>query len=162
MLKQTHTKIRMMTYGALIAALYVALTYLAMALGLDKNAIQIRFSEALIVLAFITPAAIPGLYIGCLLANILTGCALWDILFGTLATLIGAVFARLLRKNKWLVPLPSVLSNMAIIPFVLIYAYGVEDAYPFLLLTVGIGEVISIYGLGMALIFALEKRNIFK
>ena len=155
-------RVKFICHAALIAAIYVLLTYLAAAMGLSSGAIQVRFSEALCILPYFTAAAIPGVTIGCLLANILTGCALWDILFGTLATLIGAVFARLLRKNKWLVPLPSVLSNMAIIPFVLIYAYGVEDAYPFLLLTVGIGEVISIYGLGMALIFALEKRNIFK
>ena len=155
-------RVKFICHAALIAAIYVLLTYLAAAMGLSSGAIQVRFSEALCILPYFTAAAIPGVTIGCLLANILTGCALWDLLFGTLATLIGAVFARLLRKNKWLVPLPSVLSNMAIIPFVLIYAYGVEDAYPFLLLTVGIGEVISIYGLGMALIFALEKRNIFK
>ena len=155
-------RVKFICHAALIAAIYVLLTYLAAAMGLSSGAIQVRFSEALCILPYFTAAAIPGVTIGCLLANILTGSALWDILFGTLATLIGAILARLLRKNKWLVPLPSVLSNMAIIPFVLIYAYGVEDAYPFLLLTVGIGEVISIYGLGMILLFALKKRKLFK
>ena len=155
-------RVNFICHAALIAAIYVLLTYLAAALGLSSGAIQVRFSEALCILPYFTSAAIPGVSIGCLLANLLTGCALWDVVFGTLATLIGAFFARLLRKKKWLVPLPSVLSNMAIIPFVLIYAYGVEDAYPFLLLTVGIGEVISIYGIGMLLLLALEKRKIFK
>ena len=155
-------RVRFICHAALIAAVYVLLTYIAAAMGLSSGAVQIRFSEALCILPYFTTAAIPGVTVGCLLANLLTGCALWDIVFGTLATLIGAIFARALRKRKWLVPLPSVLSNMAIIPFVLMWVYNAEEAYPFLLLTVGIGEVISIYGLGMLLLTALEKRKIFK
>lgn len=155
-------KVKLLTQGAIIAALYVLLTYLAAAMGLSSGAIQVRFSEALCVLPYFTPAAIPGLAIGCFLANFLTGCATWDILFGSLATLIGAVVARMLRKHKWLVPLPSVLANMIVVPPVLMYVYGAEEAYPFLVATVGIGEVVSIYGLGMLLFFALDKRkNIF-
>lgn len=155
-------RVKLICHAALIAAVYVLLTYLAAAMGLSSGTIQIRFSEALCILPYFTAAAVPGVTIGCLLANIFTGCAMWDIVFGTLATLIGAIIARMLKKYKWLVPLPSVLSNMAIIPFVLKLVYGAPDAYPFLLLTVGIGEVISIYGIGMVLLFALEKRNIFK
>lgn len=157
-----HKKIKFLTHAALIAALYVLLTYLAALMGLSSGAIQIRFSEALCILPYFTPAAIPGLTVGCLLANALTGSALWDVIFGSLATLVGAVLARLLRKRKWLVPLPSVLSNMAIVPPVLMLVYGAPESYPFLLLTVGIGEVISIYGIGMLLLHALEKRNLFK
>ena len=155
-------RVKFTCHAALIAALYVLLTYIAAAMGLSSGAVQIRFSEALCILPCFTPAAIPGVTIGCLLANTLTGCALWDVVFGTLATLIGAIVARLLRKFKWLVPLPSVLSNMAVIPPVLMFVYGVEDAYCFLLLTVGIGEVISVYGIGMLLLFALKKRKIFE
>ncbi len=155
-------RVRFICHAALIAALYVLLTYVAKIFVLDSGVIQVRFSEALCILPYFTAAAVPGVTVGCLLANIFTGCALWDIVFGTVATLIGAVLARTLRKNKWLVPLPSVLSNMAIIPFVLMYVYSAEEAYPFLLLTVGIGEIISIYGLGMLLLIALEKRKIFK
>lgn len=155
-------KVKLLTQGAIIAALYVLLTYIAAAMGLSSGAIQVRFSEALCVLPYFTPAAIPGLTIGCLLANFLTGGALWDVIFGSLATLIGAVCAYFLRKYKWLVPLPSVLANMIVVPPVLKWVYGVEDAYPFLVATVGIGEVISIYGFGMLLLFALNKRrNIF-
>ena len=152
-------KVKMLTQGAIIAALYVLLTYLAAAMGLSSGVIQVRFSEALCILPYFTPAAIPGLAVGCLLANFLTGSALWDVLFGSLATLVGAVCAYLLRKHKWLVPLPSVLANMIVVPPVLMYVYGAEEAYPFLVMTVGIGEVISIYGLGMLLLFALEKRK---
>ncbi len=154
-------RVKFICHAALIAAVYVLLTYIAAAMGLSSGAVQVRFSEALCILPYFTPAAIPGVTVGCLLANLLTGCALWDVLFGTFATLIGVIFARTLRKHKWLVPLPSVLSNMAIIPFVLMLVYNAEEAYPFLLLTVGIGEVISIYGLGMLLLTALEKRRIF-
>ncbi|MBQ4556133.1 MAG: QueT transporter family protein [Clostridia bacterium] len=154
-------RVKFICHAALIAALYVVLTYLAAVMGISSGVVQVRFSEALCILPYFTAAAVPGVTVGCLLANILTGSAALDIVFGTLATLIGAVLARILRKNKWLVPLPSIISNMAIIPPVLIIAYGAEEAYPFLLLTVGIGEVISIYGLGMVLLFALEKRRIF-
>ncbi len=152
-------KIKMLTRGAIIAALYVLLTYLAAIMGLSGGVIQVRFSEALCVLPYFTSAAIPGLAIGCLLANLLTGCALWDVLFGSLATLIGAIIARMLRRQKWLVPLPSVLSNMIVVPPILMYVYGATEAYPFLVATVGCGEIISIYGLGMLLLFALEKRK---
>lgn len=152
-------RVKFLCHAALIAALYVVLTFIAAALGLSSGVIQVRFSEALCILPYFTSAAIPGLTVGCLLANMFTGCALWDVVFGSIATLIGAVCAHLLRKHKWLVPLPSVLANMAIVPPVLKLVYGAPDAYPFLLLTVGIGEVISIYGLGMVLMFALEKRK---
>ena len=155
-------RVKFICHAAIIAAIYVALTYLAAAMGLANGAIQVRFSEAMCVLPYFTSAAVPGVTIGCLLSNLFTGCEALDIVFGTLATLIGALVARLLRKYKWLVPLPSVLSNMAIIPPVLMFVYHVEDAYPYLVLTVGIGEVISIYGIGMMLLYALEKRkNIF-
>ena len=79
-----------LTHAAAIAALYVVLTFLANAFGLANYAVQLRFSEALTILPFFTPAAIPGLFVGCLLSNIFTGAALPDIIFGSLATLIGA------------------------------------------------------------------------
>ena len=147
------------TKAALIAALYVVLTGVSAMFNLSSGVIQLRLSEALTILPIFTPAAIPGLFFGCALSNFLYGALPLDVLFGSIATLIGAVCAYLLRKHKWLVPLPSVLANMAIVPPVLKLVYGAPDAYPFLLLTVGIGEVISIYGLGMVLMFALEKRK---
>ena len=85
--------------GAIIAALYVVLTYLASAMGLSSGVIQVRFSEALTILPIFTPAAIHGLFVGCLLSNLLTGCALWDVVFGSLATLLGAIFTYLLRRS---------------------------------------------------------------
>lgn len=152
-------KTKTMTQAALIAALYVVLTFVANAMGLASGAIQIRLSEALTILPCFTPAAIPGLFIGCLISNILVGSVIWDIVFGSLATLIGAIGTHYLRKHKWLSPLPPIISNAVIVPFVLVYAYGVQDALPFLAFTVGAGEVISAGVLGMILLKSLEKHK---
>lgn len=146
-----------LTQAAMIAALYVVLTMIANAFGLASGAIQIRLSEMLSVLPYFTSAAIPGLFLGCLLSNVLTGCCLLDIVIGSLATLIGAVGAYLVRKYKWLVPLPNIISNTVLVPFVLIYGYGLKDALWYLVLTVGAGEIISGGIFGMILLFALKK-----
>ena len=157
MKKQT----RYLTLAAVIAALYVVLTYFSALLGLSgQNVIQVRLSEALCILPYFTPAAVPGLGVGCLIANLLTGAHALDILFGTLATLLGAVGTRLLRKWRFLTPLPPILANTLILPFVLRYAYFQTDvALPFLFLTVGVGEIISVGVLGLILLFALQKRE---
>lgn len=143
--------------AAVIAALYVVLTYVFSAFA--SGVIQVRVSEALTVLPPFTPAAIPGLVIGCLLSNTLTGCVLLDIIFGSVATLIGALGSYALRRHTWLVPIPPIVSNMIIVPFVLRYAYGATDAFPFMIATVGAGEIISCYLLGMLLYGALKKMN---
>ena len=149
-------KLMLLVQAAMIAALYVVFTFLANAMGIASQVIQVRFSEALTILPYFTPAAIPGLFIGCLLANILTGCAIPDIVFGSLATLIGAVFTYKLRKNKWLAPVPPILSNVIVVPFVLLYAYGVRPLW-FSFITIAIREVISCGLLGMLLLFTLNK-----
>ncbi len=156
-------KTKTLTTAALIAALYVVLTYLANLLGLASGAVQIRFSEALTVLPLFTPAAVPGLAVGCLLANLLTGCAFWDVVFGTLATLLGALGTRYLsKKSKWLAPVYPILANTLIVPFVLAYVYGVPDAMWYLFLTVCIGEVLSCGVLGVLLASTVEKSKLFK
>ena len=149
--------VRFLCHAALIAALYVALTFLAALLGLSSGVIQVRFSEALCVLPAFTSAAVPGLFVGCLLANLLTGCIAPDIIFGSLATLIGAIGAYFLRKNKWLVPLPTVVANILIVPPILRFAYGAEGSLPYFALTVGIGEILSAYVLGLLLYAVLNK-----
>ena len=165
---KAHKRLLWLCSAGLIAALYVALTYLAMALGLDKNAIQVRFSESLCVLAFFTPAAIPGMTIGCLLANILTGCAPLDILLGPAATFIGACGAYLIgrigkgRVAKLLCTLPNILANTAIVPLVIYVCYTDPSEQsisllPIFFLTVFIGEVISCGVLGSILLFSSEK-----
>ncbi len=151
-------KVLFIVHAAAIAALYVVLTFTANILGLANGAIQVRFSEALTILPLFTPAAIPGLFLGCLISNILTGCIIWDIVFGSLATLLGALGTYLLRKLPyWLAPLPPILANTVIVPFVLAYAYHVGDTIPFLMLTVGAGEVISCGILGILLYKLLQR-----
>lgn len=151
-------KVLYLVHGAVIAALYVVLTMLANALGLANYAIQVRFSEALTILPVFTPAAIPGLFLGCIISNTMTGCMLLDIIFGSLATLIGAFGTYLLRdKNKWLAPLPPIIANTIIVPFVLAYVYHLEGGIPYFMLTVGIGEIISCGVLGMLLRTVLQK-----
>lgn len=150
-------KVLFITQAAMIAAIYVVLTIFISAFNLASGAIQVRISEALTILPFFTPAAIPGLFIGCLLSNFMTGCAPYDVLFGSLATLIGAFGTYALRKYKFLAPVPPIVANTIIVPFILAFVYQVEDAIPFLMLTVGIGEVISCGILGMLLLFALQK-----
>ncbi len=141
--------------AAMIAALYVVLTALAAGFHLASGAIQVRFSEVLTILPFFTPAAVPGVTLGCLLANILTGAALPDIVFGTLATFLGALGTHLLRKHRFLCTLPPVLSNGIIIPLVLRYAYAIPGALWFFALTVGAGEVICCVIFGSVLISVL-------
>lgn len=165
---------RYIVYGGLIAALYVVLTYVASAAGLASGAIQVRLSECLTILPCLTAAAVPGLTVGCVLANLLTGCAAWDVVFGSLATLIGAVGTRLLKKKPALAWIPPVISNMIIVPLVLLYVYQVPDVsvtIPFtqttlsgsgylpLMITVGIGEIISCGILGM-LVYKAAKRAV--
>ena len=153
--------VHFMTQAAVIAALYVILTFLANALGMASGVIQVRLSEMLTVLPYFTTAAIPGVTIGCLISNILTGCSLLDIVFGTLATLLGALGSYWLRKHKFLVPIPPIVANIIIVPWVLRISYGVPDAIPYMMLTVGIGEIISCGILGTILLLTLNKyKNI--
>lgn len=160
----TNPRVLHIVQAALIAALYIVLTALAAGFDLASGAIQVRFSEVLTVLPFFTPAAIPGVTIGCLLANILTGSALPDIVFGTLATLLGALGTYALRKHRYLATLCPVVSNGIIIPLVLRYAYAVPGALWFLALTVGAGEVICCMIFGQILITALlpHRDHLFK
>lgn len=154
------------TRGAAVAAIYFALTYLTSLLGLASGVIQFRISEALCILPIFIPEAILGLTIGCFLSNLITGALFWDVIFGSIATLIGAIGAYVLRslpkKLIWLSTIPTVLSNAVIIPFVLIYAYGISGGYFFFMLTVGVGEIVCA-GIGGALLcYSLSKTNVFK
>ena len=163
-MQKNTNKIIFICQAAMIAALYVVLTYAINAFNLASGAIQVRVSEALTILPFFTPAAIPGLVIGCFIANLSTGGVILDVIFGTLATLLGALGTYALRKYKWLAPLPPIISNTIIVPWVLRFAYGIDSAIPYMMLTVGIGEVLSCGILGMLLLFTLRKfdKNIFK
>ena len=162
------SKTKLLIHSAAITALYVVLTLIAHSLGLANHAIQIRFSEALTILPAFTPAAIPGLFAGCILANFLTGCLPWDIAFGSAATLLGAVgtwilchpkglFASHLSPNarKWAAPAPPIFFNTVIVPFILAYVYQFPGSLPYFFVTVAAGEIISCGLLGSLLYKAL-------
>lgn len=153
-------KVLFLTQAALIAAVYVAL---CMAFApISYGEIQVRVAEALVILPFFTPAAIPGLFVGCILANIFGGSILMDVIFGSFATLIGAMGSYYLRSSRFLTLLPPVVSNTLIVPYVLRYGYGVPLPVPFMMLTVGVGEVIAVGVLGNILMSVLVRyRHVF-
>ena len=169
---QQKNKIRLLTEGAMIAAVYAALTLLLW--QFSSLQIQVRVSEALCVLPLFTVAAVPGLAVGCMLVNLLMG-NIWDAIFGSLATLLAALVTYRIGKRKgklsiWLAPLPSVLFNALIIPFVLYFGYGfttfgnVESMWLVLglnALSVGIGQFISCYLLGLPLYALLRRLPLF-
>lgn len=155
-------KVQFITQGAVIAAIYVVLVLIFDTFSFGP--IQFRIAEMLTIMPYFTPAAIPGLFVGCLIANIIGGGLIWDIVFGSIATLIGAIGSYLVRKNKWLVPLPPILANMVIVPFVLKYAYGYDGLLVYFMFTVGLSEIIVCGIIGMALltVMAKNREHIFK
>ena len=157
-------RVKYITQAAMIAAIYVVLTLFISAFNLASGAIQIRISEALTVLPVFTPAAIPGLFIGCFISNLMSGGMLLDVIFGSLATLFGACGTYLLRKWKWAVPIPPIVANVLIVPFVLAYVYNLPGGVPYFMVTVGIGQIVSCGVLGMIVygIIAKHRNVIFK
>lgn len=155
-------KVQFITQGAVIAAIYVVLVLIFDTFSFGP--IQFRIAEMLTVMPYFTPAAIPGLFVECLIANIIGGGLIWDIVFGSIATLIGAIGSYLVRKNKWLVPLPPIIANMVIVPFVLKYAYGYDGLLVYFMFTVGLSEIIVCGIIGMALltVMAKNREHIFK
>ena len=143
------------TRAAAIAAVYVVLTLVFAPISYGE--VQVRISESLAILPFFTPAAVPGLFIGCLIANITGGAVIWDIIFGSIATLLGAIGTYMLRSNRWLAPLPPIISNTVIVPLVLRFGYGVPLPIPLLMVFIAIGEIISCYVLGEILLTVLAK-----
>ncbi len=152
--------------AGVIAAVYVVLTLISAMFGLSSGVIQVRISEALSFLPFITSAAVPGLTIGCLISNAIAGGVPLDILFGSVATLLGAICAWLMGKafkkyqtvGMFLATIPNAISNVLIVPWVLKIAYGAEDAIGFMMLTVGIGELLASVILGAVLITAFKDK----
>lgn len=162
-----NSRIRYVTFAGMIAALYVVFTFLSSAVGLSSGAIQVRLSEAFNTLTCFTGAAVPGMFIGCMLANLLTGGCAIDLIFGSLATLIGVAIGRkiaTIRDGKFnmLVPIPTILSNALIVPVVLQKGYNINMPYWYLFLTVGLGEVISAGLIGMFVYFTLLRIPQFR
>lgn len=157
-----HASVSTITKAAVIAALYAALTVFSNTLGIGSGPVQVRLSEALTVLPLFTPAALWGLPLGCMLSALFTPMGagmLADLLVGSLATFLGAVGTRLLKKYRVLPLLPPVLFNALMIPFVLSFAYGAEEAIPLMMLTVGLGEAIAVFGLGSLLRVLIERNR---
>ena len=151
-------KVLFMAQAAMIAALYVALTYIFAPISFSE--IQVRISEALTILPVFTPAAIPGLFIGCLIGNTVGGALLPDIICGSLATLVGAFFTWKLRNaHPFLAPVPPIIANTLVVPFVLRYAYMVDLPISLMMLTVCIGEILSCGVLGLILYYALRPHR---
>lgn len=161
-MNHTSQRTHLMVQGALIAALYAALTLLAMATPIGAlffGQIQVRIPEALTILPAFTPAAIPGLFVGCLVSNLVgatagLGCGVWDVIFGSLATLLAAWLSSKMPR-RWLVPLPPVLINALVVGTMLHLVAGL----PWLvtMLSVGAGQAIACYGLGYPLMLVLDR-----
>lgn len=156
-------KIHYLLEGGIIAAIYAVLTYALM--PISYGLIQVRVSESLNIMPYFTPAAVPGLFIGCLIANLLglaySGLGWLDVILGSMATLIAAFIASRIR-NKWLVPLPAVLVNAVVIGLEL----NIIFQTPLLLsmLYIFIGQAVACYAIGIPLLFLLEryKKQIFR
>jgi len=179
------TSVLFITQAAVIAALYVVLSMLSELLGLCSGVIQCRISEALTILPAFFASAIPGLYVGCLLTNLISSATIWDIIFGPVATLIGALVTYLIGRavrSKALpkkddatatdnisalriviltimFALPPIIANALIIPPVLKFGIGLDDAFWFIVVTVTAGEIIAcgIFG-GILLASLLRNR----
>lgn len=149
-------KTRFITEAAVIAAIYVVLVYAFQ--PISYGPVQFRIAEALTVLPYFTPAAVPGIGIGCFLSNLLTGADILDTIFGSLASLLAAYLSYKLRWNKFLVPLPPIIVNAIVVPFILKFAYFETNySIPYMMLTVGAGQVLAAGVLGIVLLLALEK-----
>lgn len=156
------TKVTFITEAAVIAALY---TVLVLVFSFSSfGPIQFRVAEALTVLPYFTPAAIPGLAIGCFLSAIFAVADVLDIIFGSLATLVAAILSYQLRRYKFLVPIPPILANMIVVPWVLRFAYGEAQPIYLMMLSVGAGELLAAGVFGTILLLALApiKRFIFR
>ena len=139
-MKKKGMSVKFITQAAVIAAIYVVLVVIFNYISFGP--VQFRI-------------AIPGLFVGCIIANILGGAIVWDVVFGIIATLIGAIGTYLLRKHKWLAPVPPIVANTIIVPFVLKFAYGSEGMFAMFFVTVGAGEIIVCGIIGMILLYAL-------
>ncbi|MBR5425369.1 MAG: QueT transporter family protein [Clostridiales bacterium] len=145
--------------AGIIVALYVALTFVFAPISF--GAVQVRIAEALTILPIFTPAAVPGLFVGCLIGNFLGGGIVIDIIFGSVATLLGAIGTYLLRKrNPIFGTIPPIVANTLIVPFVIKFAYADEMALPLIILAILGGEVLSCGVLGGMLGLSLKKTKL--
>ncbi len=155
--------IHTLTRSSAVAAVYIALTMFSAVFGLSSGAIQLRLSESICLIPLLMPEAVPGLFVGCFISNLVSGAHILDTIFGSFATLIGAYLGReVFLKFKtpyWVSTLPTLISNMIIIPALLVFTYGSEGSYLYFLITVGIGEFITASLLGTFIFSRLKKSK---
>ena len=156
-MSKTNQSVRRIAQGAVIAALYVVLTIIFAPISF--GAVQVRIAEIMTIMPLFTPAAIPGLFLGCVLANLLGGAIIWDVIFGSVATLIGAALGYMLRKNRWLVPIPAIISNTIIVPLVLRYGYAIDMPLYLMAIYIALGEIVGCYLLGELFASILLKHR---
>ena len=156
-MSKTNQSVRRIAQGAVIAALYVVLTIIFAPISF--GAVQVRIAEIMTIMPLFTPAAIPGLFLGCVLANLLGGAIIWDVIFGSIATLIGAALGYMLRKNRWLVPIPAIVSNTIIVPLVLRYGYAIDMPLYLMAIYIALGEIVGCYLLGELFASILLKHR---
>lgn len=152
-----YSSIRRLTLAAMVASLYTALTLVFQPISFQQ--VQFRISEALTLLPVLFVEAVPGLAAGCFISNLLAGANPYDVVFGTLATLLAAILSRKLRGNAWLAALPPVVCNGVIIGLVLTYAYGIDLLW-LNVLTVSLGQAVVCYALGVPMVKALAKMDL--
>ena len=161
-MKRKNTSTLRLTRGAVIAALYFIFTLISGIFGLSSGVIQFRISEAMCILPLFFPESVLGLFVGCMISNLILSGSIFDIIFGSLATLLGALGAllwkKLPRKIHPLAGIPTVIANAIIIPPVISYAFGATESIYFIALTVSIGEIVCA-GVGGALLYYLLKRT---
>ena len=151
---------KFLVQAALLAAIYSALTIVLGSFGYGP--IQFRIAEALTVLPAVMPSAIPGLFIGCILANWFGGFGMIDIIFGSLATLLAGFSTYLLRKYRFLFPLPPVIFNAIIVGAYVYILYDNSFSMALTMLFIGISEFIICYALGLPLISFIKKNRVLK
>lgn len=154
-MKKRSSGTRFITQAGLIAAIYAVLCIVLRPISFGE--VQLRVSEALTLLPVIMPAAVPGLFIGCLLANLLGGAGLIDIVFGSLTTLAAALCTARLREKPLLAALPPVLFNALVIGCILRYAYGVALPLWLCMASVGLGQLIACYAMGLPLVRMMRR-----
>jgi len=154
--------IRDLCLASMVAALYAVLSYFGSFFGLSYGPIQCRFAEALCVLPFLFPSTAPGLFVGCLITNLMSTVGALDIVFGSLATLLAACWTAKMPVRA-LAPLPPVICN-AVFVGALIAATGMPEAFweGFWLfaLQVGAGELAVMYLLGLPLLLTLKRQGL--
>ena len=162
----TKTTTRYLTRAAVIAALYVVLTYLAGLMNLAYGPVQFRFSEALTVLPFLFPEAVPGLFVGCVVSNLISPYGALDLVVGSAATLLAALWTAKCGR-RWFAPMPPVVANAVLVGAMIAwyeagFGAGFPLAFAYNALTVGLGELVVCYALGLPLLKVLENRGITK